>query len=157
MHELPAGELALQACHQTRRQRRPIPQAQLGQPAEKLTVHVEVDALPDQQPFDAIHVARAFRFQGQQLAVQLAMIFSRQAGHMHHAPHAGLTGVVAHEHGQQLLDVEAVSLGVFAAAADLNAGRIHDQVGNVLACQAAVQPEAIPTGFIATHHWRIGR
>ena len=119
---------------------------------QELAVHTEMDALADQQALDAVHVARAFTFQGQQLAVQMALIFGGQAGDLHDAPHAGLTAVVAQEHGDQLLDVEAIGLGVLAATTDLDAGGIYDQVGDVLAFEKAVQPEAVPAGFVAAHH-----
>ena len=157
LYELPAGELAAQARDQTVRQGCAIPEAQLGQVGQEVAIHVEVDALADQQAFNAIHVARAFNFQGEQLAVKMALILGRQAGHLHHAPHAGLAAVVAQEHGQQLFDVQAVGLGVLAAATDLDAGRVHHQVGHVLVFQEAVQPETVATSFVATQHRRVGR
>jgi len=46
---------------------------------------------------------------------------------------------------------------MLAAAADLDAGRVHHQVGDVLALEKAVQPEAVPPGFVAAHDWRISR
>lgn len=115
-----------------------------------------MNALADQQALDAIDVAGTLRLEGQELAVELPLILGGQAGHMHHAPHARLTGVVADQHGEQLLDVEAIGLGRFAAATDLNTGRIDDQVGNVLMLEAAVEPEAIAARFITAYHSRIG-
>jgi len=54
-----------------------------------------MDALADQQALDAVDVAGAFAFEGQELAVQLTLIFGRQAGDLDDAPHPRLTGVVA--------------------------------------------------------------
>ncbi len=95
-------------------------------------------------------------FQGQQLAVQVALILGGQAGYLDDAPHPRRTAVIAQEHGQQLLDVEAVGLGVLAAAADRDAGRIHHPVSHVLALAKAVQPEAVAAGFVAAQHRRRG-
>ena len=129
----------------------------MGQAGQELAVHAEVDALADQQTLDAVHVTRALAFQGQQLAVEMTLIFGGQAGDLDDAPHPRLTGVVAQEHGHQFLDVEAIGLGVLAAAADLDAGRVHHQVGDVLALEKAVQPKAVTTGFVAAHDRRISR
>ena len=65
LHELPAGELAFEAGQQPGRSGRTVPEAQLGQVGQEVAVHIEVDAMADQQSLDAIHVARAFAFQGQ--------------------------------------------------------------------------------------------
>jgi hypothetical protein len=97
MHKLPAGKLTLEARQQTCRQGCAIPEAQFRQVGQEVTIHVEVDTLADQQPLDAVDVAGAFTCQGQQLTVQMALIFGRQAGHLHHAPHSRFAGMVAQE------------------------------------------------------------
>jgi hypothetical protein len=72
-------------------------------------------------------------------------------------PHLTFTLLIAYQHAQQLAHVQGIALGSTLAAIDLNRGGIHHGVGDPLSLQKTVQPEALTTRFIATHHRRAFR
>jgi hypothetical protein len=68
-----------------------------------------------QQRADAVGVRNALVYQARKFAVRAARVFGLGARLVQHRPHA-LAGMVAQQHGQQLVAVQAIGLGVVGPA-----------------------------------------
>jgi hypothetical protein len=77
-----------------------------------------------QQPFDAVGMLGGLLPERDQFAVQLASVLLFGSGNLDHAPELCLAAGVAEQHAQQLLHVEAVTLGTSSPTVDLDARRI---------------------------------
>jgi hypothetical protein len=73
-----------------------------------------------------------------QFAMQLAGVFLLGSGNLNHPPELCLAAGVAEQHAQQLLHVEAVTLGASPPTVDLDARRIDHQVLYAAGREAAV-------------------
>jgi hypothetical protein len=56
------------------------------------------------------------------------------------------------EHGEQLMDIQAIRFRPAVAAIDLEARRVDHGVLDALADEKTMEPKAIAAGFVATHH-----
>jgi len=81
-------------------------------------------------------------------AVHAPVIFLFGRRDARHRPYPPLAAVIAHEHRQQLVAVKPVRLRETGPAVYLDAGRIHNEIGNALFSQPAVQPEAVAAHLI---------
>ncbi|MFP4891713.1 hypothetical protein [Paraburkholderia sp. EG304] len=83
-----------------------------------------------------------------EFAVRAASVFLLGRGLAQHRPHA-LAGVMAPEHGKQLVTIEAIVLGPPCASVHFDAGSINHDVVDALPAQPAVQPPPVAPGLIA--------
>ena len=116
-----------------------------------------VYTLGDQEAFDAVDVASAFCFQGEESAVEVAFIFGFRGRGADDAPDLFFAAVVADQHGEEFADIHMVGFDPFSSAGDFDASGIHDQVFDVLGDEVAVEPEAIASSFVATEDAGVGR
>src|SRR5678810_169358 len=80
--------------------------------------------------------------------MRAARVFVLGRGLMHHRPNA-LAAVMAQQHRQQLVAIEAVGLGPLGASVHFDAGGVDHDVVDTLLDQPAVQPPAVAAGFVA--------
>src|SRR6476620_11415594 len=101
-----------------------------------------------QQRTDAVCVRNALVYQALQFTVHTAPIFVRGCRLVQYRPDT-LASVVAQQHRQQLVAVEAIALCTPRAPVDLDAGRVDHDVVDALLEQPSVQPPAVSPGFVA--------
>src|SRR2546428_7129755 len=86
-----------------------------------------------------------------QLAVRAPRVFILSRRLVQHRPHA-LACTVAQQHRQQLVAIEPVGLGAPGVPVHFDAGGVDHDVVDALLGQPAVQPPAVPAGFVAGIH-----
>ena len=105
--------------------------------------------------FEPIDQPRTVALQDLARAMQLPRILVGYTRHAHDAPAPPVPRVKPGQQRQQPAQVELIRLTPPRAAIHLNARRVHHVIGHAVRQQKAVQPETIPTRFIATDHRRV--
>jgi hypothetical protein len=99
----------------------------------------------------------SFLLQRFQVPVQMTLILGFYRGHVDHVPDVTFTVVITHQHAQQFADVQRIALGPTLSAIDFDRGGIPHMVAEPLCLQKAMQPEALSSRFVTTHHRRAVR
>jgi len=100
---------------------------------------------------DPVGVRGSLLHQAHQLAVQPSCVFVLGCGLVQHRPHA-LAGMVAQQHRQQLVAVQAIGLGAPGTPVHLDAAGVDHEVVGALFAQPAMEPPAVASGFVAAVH-----
>ena len=150
-HEFQPPELALDLAAQALRQVAPVAGAHLLQPLPTVASQrlERVDALGGEQALDPVDVLHPLRDQALALAMRAPRILALDRGHLHHAAGGVIAAAPRHQGPEQHGRVEPVGLGPSRAAVDLEAAGIHDEAGDRLGREAALQPEAVVPGLVA--------
>ena len=147
LHVLP---LLAKPVSQSRRERRASPQAKGRQLHLEVAAGGQHEALRREQPLDAVDDPRPIPFRGRQGAMELTAIFFRHTGDTNDTPHPLFPGDITEEHGEQLMHLATIRLRSTVTTIDFNAGRVHADVLHPLSHSTAVEPKAIPAGFVTT-------
>jgi hypothetical protein len=94
-------------------------------------------------------------FSADQLAAQLPVVLVFRRRGTHDRPDLRLAVEPPNEHGHKLDGVKPVGLGPALATVDLDAGPVDDDVHDVLGQDEAMDPEAVPSGFVTGDHLRL--
>ena len=84
--------------------------------------------------------------------MEMPSILSLGCGDMNDGPDVGFAVVIAHEHGNQFEDIDAVCLQTAVAALDVDGRGVDDEVvAGRLGVEEAMDPEAVTAGFEARY------
>lgn len=156
--QLPECDFLENSLTQSLRNRLIIPIPQRIQLFTKVNIHRCGDSHGGQKALDPIAASCLLMLQIFQTPMQLPPIFVVTAWNIHNRPHL-LTRMMSHQQAQQFPRIQSIRFGlsrstVFSA---LNRCGIDDEIDQSMMCQTSMQPEAIPSGFIARMHWALRR
>ena len=102
------------------------------------------EALGSEETLDAVGNASAVGLEREEFAVKVAGVLGLARGHMDDGPDTGLAVVVANEHREELVGIDAVGLEASEASVNLDRGGVDDEVEAVrLRLKKAMDPEAV--------------